>query len=809
MRTCFCLRWLMLIVASLLAGACLADITLVDNGVAKATIVVVKDAIGVQPDTVKNYSDTPTPAKKIAAAARDLQSYIEKMSGAKLAIIGDDQPAPQGNLILVGRSALTKDFDAKIPSGQTPDRDEEGYLILTQGNRLLLAGNDSPVYHGTEYAAAAYLNSLGIRWYMPGDFGDFVPKRATITVGNLNITSKPDFKMRNWWWTQSPDQAFLEYRWKIRNGMNPAGDFINIPGDSTIRSVLPPPAELNNPKYADVWGKGADGKPNIAMPNLTSEASVQYAANVIKDYFRKNPDKITFGIGADDGLPVDFTPETMKRNLGLADVGGSVGITGQLMITDEWMDWIQRVAKEVYKEFPDHALTTNGYANRNAPPMGIEPDPKVWIMFAAIWCDTMHAFDSPKSWQMLRQAQMLEQWAKMYHNVYMYNYIYYMLAGCGAPIPLAHKTARDMPLYKKWGVIGFADEGRTVRGETGVFPTYLRARMMWNSKLDMQKEMDEFFTNWYGPAAKPAMAFWEELENTFENTPWIGHEDRILPYVYSQAVVDKMEKDLQDAEKLAADDLTKKHLLADRVTLEHLKAYMAMNRAEFDANFVEATKQAQRMMDVRKPASDLSHDYFDPRPDGDSWGFYYWGSLARRDYYQKVADATTGKTGQLISVLPEKAKCKLDPRDDGRYQEWFAPKFSVKDWTDVLTTMPFYRQVADGVDDKGFPYMGALWYRIDFDAPKVAKGQSIYLYCAAIEPEAWVWVNGQFVGHREYHDAYERPNQLDMNLTPMLKAGKNSLVIRIHTSLNSAQMSDGLCSRMFLYSPKAKPISEQ
>ena len=108
-------------------------------------------------------------------------------------------------------------------------------------------------------------------------------------------------------------------------------------------------------------------------------------------------------------------------------------------------------------------------------------------MFAAIWSDTMHAFDNPTSWMTLRQGKMLKEWAKQYDNVYMYNYIYYMLAGCGAPIPLAHKHMHDMPLYKKWGVVGFFDEGRTVRGETGIFPTYLRARMMWDANLDVQE----------------------------------------------------------------------------------------------------------------------------------------------------------------------------------------------------------------------------------------------------------------------------------------------------------------------------------
>jgi hypothetical protein len=502
----------------------------------------------------------------------------------------------------------------------------------------------------------------------------------------------------------------------------------------------------------------------------------------------------------------------MKRNLNMVDIGGRSGVKSEVMITDEWMNWIQKVAQGVYKQFPNHVITTNGYANRNAPPLYVTPDPKVWIMFAAIWSDTLHAYDNPRSWQTIRQGKLIEQWAKKYENVYMYNYIYLMLAGCGAPIPLAHKYAHDMPLYKKWGVVGFSDEGRNVRTESGVFPPYLRARMMWDADLNVQKEMNEFFTNWYGPAAKPAMAFWEELENTFETTPWLGHEDRILPYIYSDTLMGKLEQNVKAAEALATDPWSKPRVQADRATLENLKAYLAMSRAEWNADFTEAAAQAKRMIDVRKAIAPISRYYFDPRPDrnDDSLSFYYWSANQRNKYYQQVADATTGKTGKMLMALPEMAKLKLDPRDDGRYFEWFDPKVDDSTWTTVRTTMPFYRQVPGAVDSSGYSYMGALWYRHEFNAPRVENGKKVYLYCPAIEPEAWIWINGKFAGHRSYRDAYERPNALDLDVTEFIKPGqKNTLAIRVDTGLGAAAIADGLCSRMFLYSPQDKPISQQ
>jgi hypothetical protein len=154
-------------------------LTLVENGAPRATIVVMKEAVSapaeLEPARLSGAVPLPT---KIAGAARDLQVYLQKMSGAKLPIVGDDK-APSGTLILVGRSALTRDLDTKVPSGLTPQRNEEGFVIIAKGDRLLLAGNDADPYHGTEYAVANFLYRQGVRWYMPGEFGDVVPRRPS------------------------------------------------------------------------------------------------------------------------------------------------------------------------------------------------------------------------------------------------------------------------------------------------------------------------------------------------------------------------------------------------------------------------------------------------------------------------------------------------------------------------------------------------------------------------------------------------------------------------------------------------------
>jgi len=108
------------------------------------------------------------------------------------------------------------------------------------------------------------------------------------------------------------------------------------------------------------------------------------------------------------------------------------------------------------------------------------------------------------------------------------------------------------------------------------------------------------------------------------------------------------------------------------------------------------------MLDVRKPATALSRFYFDPNPQtGESMGFYYWGAVARRDYYQTLAALTTGKTGDLVAVLPERAKFQIDPRDEGRFAGWYRADWDDHNWKSLLTTVPFLGQ-GPYQDEQGF-----------------------------------------------------------------------------------------------------------
>lgn len=760
------------------------DITIVSDGRPSATIIIAADA-----------------GEKVRLAAEELQRYIEKIAGARLPVVTDAEK-PQGVLILVGKSKLTDEMGVAIPAGSTPNRREEGFIIIGKDDRLVLAGNNDSSYHGTEYAVYELLNRLGVRWFMPGDYGEVVPAMQTITIPEISLSEKPDFAERNWWGNGSasrPDLPKDEARWKIRNKMNPDSGF-GVPSDGTaVRITAGSDLLEDHPEY---FALKPDGTRSTTMPNLSNPQAVQIAADIIKDVFRKNPQSTSFGFAPDDGLPVDYSPETRKLNQGFTSMCGRPGVPGGESITAEWMRFVNQVTIEVRKEFPDKYITTNGYANRDIPPLGIKLDDHIVVMVAAIWCCNIHAFDDPHCWQRRRMGEIIRKWTEICPNVWLYGYNEQMLMSGITPLPEIHKLRREFPLLKKWGVLGFIDETRNAWAEPGIMSKYLRARLEWDADLNVDAVLNDFYRKWYGKAADPMSKYYGALDAAVEKTSMHGHEDRAgLIEIYTPALMKKLEKEIARARELADTDSAKLHVQADWLIHQHLQGYVAMCNAELAGDYLEVIRQIDKMKTIREQIYAINAFYMWHNEERWVAGIGYWGIEDRQAYYRTLQDKISGKTGELVTFLPQTALFRTDPYDNGIAQEWYEPDAGGQAWKSISTARPFYLQ--GYVDKQGHRYAGPMWYQFKVSVPASAAGKRIMLYAPVVETEGWCWMNGEYLGHRKYIDAYLRPNAMEFDVTGIISPGKiNVVTVRVDTGGMQSQDVMGIYCRPFLYSPK-------
>ena len=111
--------------------------------------------------------------------------------------------------------------------------------------------------------------------------------------------------------------------------------------------------------------------------------------------------------------------------------------------------------------------------------------------------------------------------------------------------------------------------------------------------------LDDFFAKWYGRAARPMKAFYLALDETVARTPIHGHEDRIMPEVYTPGLLVRLKELVGQAERLTDTDRDKLHVRADRLIYDHLVAYMDMAAADAEGNFAAADRQPP--MNARSP----------------------------------------------------------------------------------------------------------------------------------------------------------------------------------------------------------------
>jgi hypothetical protein len=337
-------------------------------------------------------------------------------------------------------------------------------------------------------------------------------------------------------------------------------------------------------------------------------------------------------------------------------------------------------------------------------------------------------------------------------------------------------------------------------------------KLQWNADIDVKATLKDFYDTWYGPATVPAQAFWDDIEEYLESTKMLGHEDRILPYVYTPELIATLEKRVSEAEKLAIAEPYKTHVRVDRLILEHLKGYLAMNEAEFTGNYAEAIKQADFMFKQREELHRISPFYYLPEGKVGNQNLYsgawYWNLTDRKEFYQKMLAMMDGTNGDLIAMSPRKVKFSLDTAGVGRIGRWYAPDFDRSTWRDIDTTKPFYIQ-GNMMDERGVPYRGEMWYIFELDVPGSRVGKPVTLYAPIVTSEAYVWMNGQYVGHRPYQQAYIRPAELSFDVTEFVKKGKNVIGVLVRANCLT-ESAEGFQGPLFLYAPKSvKPVGEK
>ncbi|MCC6486985.1 MAG: DUF4838 domain-containing protein [Candidatus Hydrogenedentes bacterium] len=769
------------VAALFLAVPGFGQVVLVDNGAPNATIVL---------------ADNPSPQAQEAAAV--LRDYLAKISGATLPIQHEGEPV-SGNRILVGRSAAVSALGIELPSGHTPQMNEECLVIKTVGNALVLAGNEDWNYRGTLFAVYDFLEQdLGCRWYFPGEYGEVLPDTRTIAVGPLDRVEHPSFRIRNLWyagWMPASETDRAEFKqWYARNKLN--GLSLSLPGDGSVIRLAPPDQYFES--HPEIYALDKNGQRQKDMLCMSEPEAVRIGVETIKRAFREDPEVLSFGFAPPDGFPMCHCERCQRYYPGFSGKG-----YGDPSLTDLWFSFANKIAAEVYKEFPERWVLTNGYANRVRPPeIFASLSPNLGIQSAVIAACSIHRTGDPRCWQRSTYMQVLNRWTDALDCVFIYDYDP-AKALENLPFPTLHCLEHDLPYFKERGIWGFWTEGSNSWMVTHL-NYYVRAQLMWDVDARVEDLVHEYCQRFYKDAANPVEKYIWTLDKVVENSSTHETWGRLMQWrSILPPVREKLDRLMAKAEGAAQGEATQQRVHMLRLTHDHMMTFLDMEDAAAEGEFTKAVAHADRMLAIREEAESI-HTGFIPRS-SDIARDHTSSVEYHRATYQRFADCTGGAKGALVTMLPREWEFKPDPKDMGILYRWYLPD-DEGGWTPIDVTT--YWENQGWQDETGWGYWGKAWYRTRFEVPAAPLGTRYRLTVGGVyNIGVWVWVNGvmrPFEMTRHWRLGFQEDTApFDVDVTDLIRPGEtNHVAILVDTEIPGRNPRGGLHRRVFLWSPR-------
>lgn len=522
---------------------------LADNGQAKYVIALASDAIP---------SET--------TAARQLGEYLQKMSGARFEVKDEKEVAADAAQILVGAGTRVKKM---LPLQNWDALGTDGILIKTIGNKLILAGGRP---RGSLYAAFTFLeDTLGVRWWTPQE--STVPIKKTLTIDTLNTAYAPQLKTREGHNNSLISDPWFASRLKINGHYQ--RQLADLGGHNSIIGMVHTfagllPIEKYFKEHPEWYSDPENGnKPCTAaspMPKehtwqlcLSSEEARKELTRNALEWIRADPSAGMISISQND-FPA---PAADPVDMALAEKEGSP--SGPLL------KFVNAVAADIEKEFPDFLVETLAYQYSQKPPRTIRPRQNVVIRLCSIEANFAHPLNSEAN-AVFRDD--VKGWRKIASHMYFWNYVA-NFDHMNVPFPNMRSLGQDIKFFVDNKAIGLFEQGDAESNGTGDFVAlrvWLVSHLMWNPSLDQKKLENEFLKGYYGVAAPHLRAYIDTMQSSLDAR---GEKASLstfqLDYSYlSLDVMNRATRFFRQAEAaVAQDEVLSNRVQRERVSLDN------------------------------------------------------------------------------------------------------------------------------------------------------------------------------------------------------------------------------------------------
>ena len=455
----------------------------------------------------------PQPLPVTLRAAEDLQLYIKKSTGATL-------PVEKTGIVTGRNNIVVGDCEATHKAGiNVPEFKPEGFVIKTAEGNLYIAGKDTKgdansdhwliaPQAGTWNGVSAFLEKyLDIRWFFPGEYGEYVPERKDLILGDINISDSPKMEFRRMgylWWNGMSLAKIAEVKdWERRNKngwstvWNGSHSWIeNFRGEDYFKTHPEWFAEVNGRRLA------SNGEYGLQMCTTNPQALDKFAETIIKVTQTAPYNGCMFSLS-----PNDSDNHCECKNCRALDVEKLPD--GKPALSDRYVTYCNEVARRVNKVLPEQTFGFYAYSYYMLPPRKTALDPHVKVMHVLNDAGVLYYSDKVSENYL---NNMLIPWKKMAGSLYYYT----TPEGMGNMVLPCMQMKAIKKLFadlSKAGVTGIMmNNGESVHASA--LNNYLYLKMAWNPDADIDAIYSDALEKCYGKqAAKYVNDYFDILES--------------------------------------------------------------------------------------------------------------------------------------------------------------------------------------------------------------------------------------------------------------------------------------------------------
>ncbi len=435
------------------------------------------------------------PSMTEETAAKEFQTHLQEMTGKEFPILLESEGLPSDHVISIGDTLFAKPYlEREHPA---PFQFDE-IFVRADGTNLILTGHQR---RGALYAVYTFLEDIcGCRWFT--EEVSRIPSCDDLEFpSDLNISYAPQLLSR-----EPYHRLAMPCLFSARNKGNGSIDDAHGGRLDILNSVhtafryIPPERyfEKHPEWFSELNGERTFENAQLCLTN--DEMRKELTKNVLEE-LRAHPETMVIDISQND----QFRYCTCEKCKAVDDEEGSHAGT--------LIRFLNQVAADVEKEFPDVFIETLAYQYTRKPPKYARPRSNIIIRLCSIECDFARPLAESDSPGPNREfLEDIDQWSRIVPRMLIWDYVTNYDDYIG-PHPNWWALAPNIRTFVQHGAVGLFEEGEG--HDFCEMKNWVLLKLMWNPDLDTEFLMNEFAEGYYGKEAAPfIMKYWRILHES-------------------------------------------------------------------------------------------------------------------------------------------------------------------------------------------------------------------------------------------------------------------------------------------------------